>query len=136
MLRQEQRASITDYSYFLPVLLWLGALLVLRLAAIYAAKIDLVPDESQYWAWSRELAFGYFSKPPLLAWAIAAAERVCGSTEACIRSPSPIFYCGTSLLVYAVARYLYDSRVAFIAALSIALASGAVFSARIISTDV
>jgi hypothetical protein len=130
----------TSRSRAVPSFGWvLGILLVLtavRLIGLRFSTVDLFFDESQYWAWSRELAFGYFSKPPLLAWAIAAAERVCGSTEACIRSPSPIFYCGTSLLVYAVARYLYDSRVAFIAALSIALASGAVFSARIISTDV
>src|SRR4051812_8437209 len=130
----------TSRSRAVPGFGWaLGILLVLtavRLIGLRFSTVDLFFDESQYWAWSRELAFGYFSKPPLLAWAIAAAERVCGSTEGCIRSPSPIFYCGTSLLVYAVARYLYDSRVAFIAALSIALASGAVYSARIISTDV
>ena len=65
MLRQEQRASITENRYVLPLLIWLGALLALRLAAIHAAKIDLVPDEAQYWSWSRELAFGYFSKPPM-----------------------------------------------------------------------
>jgi 4-amino-4-deoxy-L-arabinose transferase-like glycosyltransferase len=117
----------------------LGILLVLtavRLIGLRFSTADLFFDESQYWAWSRELAFGYYSKPPLLAWVIAAAERVCGSTEACIRSPAPIFYCATSLVVYAVAQYLYDSRIAFFAALSIGLATGAVFSARIISTDV
>src|SRR3954464_13792544 len=115
----------------------LGILLVLtgvRLLGLRFFTVDLFFDESRDGGCARELAFGYFSKPPLLAWAIAAAERVCGSTEACVRSPSPLFYCGTSLLVYAVARYLYDARVAFVAALSIALASGAVFSARIIST--
>ena len=28
---------------------------------------DLLPDEAQYWSWSRHLAFGYFSKPPIIA---------------------------------------------------------------------
>jgi 4-amino-4-deoxy-L-arabinose transferase-like glycosyltransferase len=93
-------------------------------------------DEALFWAWSREPAFGYFSKPPLLAWTIALAERVCGSSEACIRAPAPLFYFGTSLLVYATARQLYDTRIAFYAALTIALATGTAFSARIISTDV
>ncbi len=113
-----------------------GALTLIRLIGLKFSVVDLFFDEAQYWAWSRELAFGYFSKPPLLAWAIAAAERVCGSSEACIRAPAPIFYFGTSMLVYAVARQLYDARVAFYAALSTALATGAVFSARIVSTDV
>jgi 4-amino-4-deoxy-L-arabinose transferase-like glycosyltransferase len=98
--------------------------------------VDLFFDEAQYWAWSREPAYGYFSKPPLLAWTIGLAEHVCGSSEACIRAPAPLLWLGTSLLVYAVARLIYDVRVAFYAALSLALALGCVFSARIISTDV
>src|SRR5215470_5217477 len=111
-------------------------LTAVRLIALTFSTVDLFFDEAQYWAWSREPAFGYFSKPPLLAWTIALAERVCGSSEACIRAPAPMLYFGTSLLVYAVARQLYDSRTAFYAALSIALATGTAFSARIISTDV
>jgi len=114
----------------------LAALTLVRLVGLTLSSVDLFFDEAQYWAWSRELAFGYFSKPPLLAWTIALAERLCGSAEACIRAPAPILYFGTSLLVYAVARQLYDARIAFFAALSIALATGTVFSARIISTDV
>src|SRR5215813_13528877 len=111
-------------------------LTVIRLAGLTFSTVDLFFDEAQYWAWSREPAFGYFSKPPLLAWTIALAERVCGGSEACIRAPAPLFYFGTSLLVYATARALYDSRIAFYAALTIALATGTAFSARIISTDV
>ena len=114
----------------------LATLTVIRVIGLKYSVVDLFFDEAQYWTWSRELAFGYFTKPPLLAWTIAAAERICGSSEACIRAPAPIFYFGTSLLVYAVARQLYDTRVAFFAALSIALATGVVFSTRIMSTDV
>src|SRR5262245_36193643 len=114
----------------------LAILTRILLIGLKFSVVDLFFDEAQYWAWSREPAFGYFSKPPLLAWIIAAAERVCGSSEACIRAPAPLFYFGTSLLVYAVAQQLYDARVAFWAALSTGLATGAVFSARIISTDV
>src|SRR5690242_6404918 len=114
----------------------LAVLTAVRLIGLKYSVVDLFFDEAQYWAWSREPAFGYFSKPPLLAWTIALAERVCGSSEACIRAPAPLFYFGTSLLVYATARTLYDRRIAFYAALTIALATGTAFSARIISTDV
>jgi len=136
-------ASLTDITSPSRVVpgFWLAAailavLTMVRLIGLKLSIVDLFFDEAQYWAWSRELAFGYFSKPPLLAWIIAAAERICGSSEACIRAPAPILYFGTSLLVYALARQLYDAQVAFFAALSTALATGAVFSARIISTDV
>ena len=80
------------------------ALTALRVIGLYASRVDLFFDEAQYWVWSRDLAFGYFSKPPLLAWIIAASDRVCGSGEACVRLASPIFYLGTSLVTYAIAR--------------------------------
>src|SRR5262249_58520556 len=96
-------------------------LTAVRLIALTFSTVDLFFDEAQYWAWSREPAFGYFTKPPLLAWIIAVAERVCGSSEACIRAPAPILYLGTSLLIFAVARQLYDETVAFYAAVATAL---------------
>src|SRR6476661_9799404 len=84
----------------LPLLLaLLLALTVLRVIGLHFSVVDLFFDEAQYWVWSRDLAFGYFSKPPLLAWIIAAFDPVCGSGEACVRLASPLFYFGTSLLV-------------------------------------
>jgi 4-amino-4-deoxy-L-arabinose transferase-like glycosyltransferase len=114
----------------------LVALTVVRLIALAWSEVDLFFDESQYWAWSRELAFGYFSKPPLLAWVIAGAEAVCGSAEACIRAPASVLYLATSLVSYAIARSLYDEATAFWAALLMAFGTGVAFSSRIISTDV
>ncbi len=111
-------------------------LTLVRLVGLRASTVELFFDESQYWSWSRELAFGYFSKPPLLAWLIAAAGEVCGSTEACIRAPAPLLYGGASLLSYGIGRTLYDARTGFWAAMLTALGTGTVFSARIISTDV
>src|SRR5215467_10438612 len=114
----------------------IGALTLIRLIGLKFSVVDLFFDEAQYWAWSREPAFGYFTKPPLLAWIIAGAEALCGSSEACVRAPAPILYFGTSLIVFAIARQLYDESVALYAALSTALTPGVIFSARIISTDV
>ena len=59
----------------------LVVLTAIRLVALKYSVVDLFFDEAQYWAWSRELAFGYFSKPPLLAWTIALGERICGSAD-------------------------------------------------------
>lgn len=112
------------------------ALTVVRLIGLQISTVDLFFDESQYWAWSREPALGYFSKPPMLAWLIAAAEHVCGPSEACIRSPAPLMGLATGLLAYATGRALYDARTGFWAAMLAAFGTGAVFSSRIISTDV
>src|SRR5262249_45481947 len=59
-----------------------------------------------------------------------------GNAVFCFRAPAPLFYFGTSVLVYLIARTLYDTRTAFWAGLMTALGPGVVFSARIISTDV
>lgn len=44
-----------------------AGLAAIRLVGPHASTVDLFIDESQYWSWPREPAFGYFSKPPLLA---------------------------------------------------------------------
>ena len=114
----------------------LGALTIVRYIGLHYSAVDLFFDESQYWSWSRELAFGYFSKPPLLAWIIAGSSAVCGDGEACVRAASPLLYFGTSLTIYAIAEEIYDARTAFWSALTFTLLPGVVFSTRIISTDV
>jgi len=134
-------AAATSRSTFAPSLAFtavlLGALTIIRTIGLHYSAVDLFFDESQYWSWSRELAFGYFSKPPLLAWIIAGSSAACGDTEACVRAASPLLYFGTSLVIYALAEEIYDdARTGFWAALTFTLLPGVVFSTRIISTDV
>ena len=45
--------------------------LLIKIIAIYITEFDLFGDEAQYWIWSQNPYFGYYSKPPLLAWLIA-----------------------------------------------------------------
>ena len=42
-----------------------------KLIALNFTNFNLFGDEAQYWLWSQDLDYGYFSKPPLLAWVIA-----------------------------------------------------------------
>ena len=118
--------------------LWLGlgAILVVRLIALAYNRTDLFFDEAQYWTWSLEPAFGYYSKPPLIAWAIALSTGVCGASEVCIRLPSPIIHTATAAVMFALGRRLYSARTGFLAALAFATLPGISLSAGIISTDV
>jgi len=109
---------------------------LVRLAGLATSNVDLFTDEAQYWSWSRELSWGYFSKPPLIAWIIHVAESVCGSSEACVRAPSPIFYFGICIVIYLIGRKLYGPVVGLWAALLMMFGIGLEFSSRIISTDV
>jgi undecaprenyl-diphosphatase len=93
---------------------WLvGILLVWRL--IYAAivPLDLIHDEAYYWDWSRQLDWGYYSKPPMVAWIIALATRIGGSTVWVVRLPAVLLGTGGLLFVYALAARLYDRRAGF-----------------------
>jgi 4-amino-4-deoxy-L-arabinose transferase-like glycosyltransferase len=87
-----------------------GALLLavgaLWLATLHLAGLDLGPDEAQYWWWSRDVAWGYFSKPPLIAWLIALTTAVCGDTAFCVRLASPVLHLVTATILVLVGRTL------------------------------
>ena len=93
-----------------------AALTMARLVALFRTPLELYPDEAQYWLWSRTLAFGYFSKPPLIAWAIAGTTALGGDSEPWVRLPAVLFQAGAVLLVYALAKRLYNSRAGLAAA--------------------
>jgi 4-amino-4-deoxy-L-arabinose transferase-like glycosyltransferase len=116
--------------------LGLGALLVIRIAALWLNRTDLFFDEAQYWAWAQAPAFGYYSKPPLIAWIIALFTGMCGQSEFCIRLPSPFLHTATALAIYTLGTRLYDQRTGVLAGLAFALIPGVTVSAGIISTDV
>ena len=63
---------------FQATLLLVGLLTGLRIALLFSADHNLGPDEAQYWSWAKDLDFGYFSKPPMIAWIIAATTAVFG----------------------------------------------------------
>jgi 4-amino-4-deoxy-L-arabinose transferase-like glycosyltransferase len=111
------------------------AVTALRLAGLSVSAIDLNVDEAQYWSWAQQPAWGYFSKPPLIAWLISLSQSVCGTGEACVRAPSSLAWAVTAAAVAGLGAALYSRPVAFWTGLSALLAPGAAYSARIISTD-
>ncbi|MFA4893313.1 ArnT family glycosyltransferase [Brevundimonas sp.] len=107
----------------------------LRLVSLSLAATDLYVDEAQYWSWAQQPAWGYYSKPPLIAWLIGLSQSVCGTGEACVRTPSTLAWAVTAGAVAGVGSALYGRPIGFWAGLSALLAPGAAYSARIISTD-
>lgn len=120
------------------ILLWLllGALTLYRLLALALAQLDLYVDEAQYWTWAQQLAWGYYSKPPVIAAVIAGTTAVCGDGVLCVKSGAPLLYLIASALVFGIGSRLFDRRVGLWSALAFALLPGVSFSALIISTDV
>lgn len=123
-----------------PALLLIALLTAVRLAFVGLSGLDLDFEEAQYWFWSKDLAWGYFSKPPLIAWLIAGATSVCGDGEACIRWPSPLIHAATALVVGAIGAALaapaHRHRLALWSAVGYATLPGVSFSAFLMTTDV
>jgi 4-amino-4-deoxy-L-arabinose transferase-like glycosyltransferase len=92
------------------LLAFLILLTVFRLVCI--GQFELMPDEAQYYQWSQRLDWCYFSKGPGVALAIRGSTDLFGPTEFGVRFFSPLLALGTSLILYVLARRIYDARVA------------------------
>lgn len=115
--------------------LFIVALTLLRLLMVWGSPLELDAEEAQYWSWSRDLAFGYFSKPPLIAWLIHGATALCGDGEACIRLPPALLHAAAAGFVFLAALRLYDARVAGWAAAAYASLPGVSLSGVVMTTD-
>lgn len=109
---------------------------VLRLALLAGNGTDLFVDEAQYWAWSRDLAWGYFSKPPLIGWVIGATTGLAGSADPFwVRAASPVLQSLAAITVGALGAHLLGARVGLLAGLAWLTMPGVAFGAQLISTD-
>jgi 4-amino-4-deoxy-L-arabinose transferase-like glycosyltransferase len=118
------------------VFAFVAALFVLRLGVLYLTPLELGPDEAQYWFWSQTPAWGYFSKPPMIAWVIGLTSGVCGPEEHCVRLGAPIFHAGTTVVLFLIGRALYGAGVGLMAAAAYATLPGVALSSLLITTDV
>lgn len=117
-----------------------AAALVLGVAALRLAvnALGLVPahfDEAQYWAYGHELAWGHFSKPPLVGWVILAATWLGGDTTFALRVGAALAHAMVGLFIFLAGRRLWDGRTGFWAAAGYTVAPGVTASAMIMSTD-
>lgn len=111
------------------------AVSVYRIGSRELLGLGLDYEEAQYWAWSLDPAFGYFSKPPMIAWAIGLARAACGDGMTCIRLPAPIALGAATLVVYALGRDLFDVRTGAVAALLFFFAPLTAFLSWFVTTD-
>jgi 4-amino-4-deoxy-L-arabinose transferase-like glycosyltransferase len=108
---------------------------LLKLAFIYFSTLPLWADEAQYWVWSKSLDFGYYSKPPLVAWLISLFTMMFGNTEFAVRFPSSILHLLTSIVVYKLAGILFSRKTAFYSGIVYLFLPAVTFSSHFFSTD-
>lgn len=114
----------------------IGILLAIRIFALLISPYGLHGDEAQYWAWAQTLDFGYYSKPPMIAWIIASTTAIFGDAEWAARLGSPLIHSGTAWLLFLIGRNLHSERAGFWAAACYLLMPAVWLSSAIISTDV
>jgi 4-amino-4-deoxy-L-arabinose transferase-like glycosyltransferase len=102
----------------------LAGLLLFRLAYLVLVPLDLVHDEAYYWEWSRQLDWGYYSKPPGVAWLIALATRLGASSPFWVRLPAAVLSTAALSFIYLLGKQIYGPRAGFWAALLAAATPG------------
>ena len=64
--------------------------------------VELAIDEAQYIFWSTRLEWGYYSKPPFIAWILSPISTFCNQTEFhCYRTLQPVAFLLTSIVCIA-----------------------------------
>lgn len=84
-------------------------LLVYRVWVVHHSGISLFFDEAQYWDWSRNLQWGYYSKPPAIAALIRASTTVFGDGIIGVKLLSMLLYPATALAMVGLARALWPT---------------------------
>ena len=126
---------MTNSNYFLFVLCFI--FLIIKFISIYSTNFDLFGDEAQYWLWSKNLDFGYFSKPPLLPGIIALVCFVFGNSFFVIKMISVLIYCVNSYVIFLISKKLYKNfDLALLTATSFFLMPAVSVSSFLVSTDV
>lgn len=114
----------------------LAAKTALLIFAIFHSGVGLGPDEAQYWTWSRHLDWGYYSKPPGIAWEIAAGTYLFGDTELGVRAVPLLLGMILPFLIYLLAKRCALSPAACLwAAVTFALAPMGILSSFLAITD-
>jgi 4-amino-4-deoxy-L-arabinose transferase-like glycosyltransferase len=107
-----------------------------RILTLAASELNFHGDEAQYWTWSQQLDWGYYTKPPMIAWIISLTTTLLGDAEWSARISSPILHGGTSFCCALIADKLYGKAAAFWAGITFLTLPAVSFSSCIISTDV
>tara|TARA_B110000858_G_scaffold37308_1_gene41994 strand:- start:4829 stop:6232 length:1404 start_codon:yes stop_codon:yes gene_type:complete len=75
-------------------------ILCIRIVGLYFSPLEVQGDEAQYWYWSTYFDWGYYSKPPLVAWIIGLFTSIFGNSIFILKLPSLLAHFLTSLVLF------------------------------------
>ena len=118
-----------------PTIFFFTGLLLLRVAYILITPLDLSPDEAYYWDWSRRLDWGYYSKPPMVAWINWFSTSLLGAKTWTVRLPAAVLSTGSLFFVFLAGRKIFGERAGLLAAFALALTPGASITSLVMTID-
>ena len=107
--------------YIALLLAWLVLVTLYRMWILPRLGITLYVDEAQYWTWAQQPDWGYFSKPPVIAWLIAASTSLLGDGMVAVKLPAILLYPATAWLMFLLGGELFDARIGLRCALAFSL---------------
>lgn len=91
------------------------ALLVLRMTEFSVSGASLHVDEAQYWVWSNDMQWGYFTKPPVLVALIKASTSLFGHSLLAVKASAMLCWILSSWVLGWLAYRMYGMRSALLA---------------------
>ena len=117
------------------VMLVLFSFTLFRTLVLFISPLGLGVDEAQYWLWSQSPDFGYFTKPPLIAWIIGISHALFGHYEAAIRLPASWLHFAAALALWQSTVWLYGKSAGRLTALIWITLPAVGLGSFVISTD-
>lgn len=111
------------------------ALMAWRVVFLAFDPPNLSFDEAQYWAWAQTIQLGYYSKPPVVAWVIAATTGLFGDGEGAVKLGSTLAHGGTALVLLALGNRLWGRSVGAWSAVGWITMPAVSLSSLMITTD-
>jgi 4-amino-4-deoxy-L-arabinose transferase-like glycosyltransferase len=131
------REGHRDQQWALGLLALIAAFSLWRIGFAWSQGLGLFYDEAYYWHWAQDLAWGYYSKPPMVAWVIALTGHLWGdATPLAVKSGAMLIHPLTAFGLFALGRKLLNARAGFWAGALYFSAPGMAMSNVVISTDV
>lgn len=97
--------------------------------------IGVVGDEAYYWEWSRRLDWGYFSKPPGIAWIHSLAGALSSQSALGMKLTATVLAVAAVWFLYQALNLIAGERVAFAGAMAALLAPGNLLLGSFLTTD-
>ncbi len=99
--------------YYYTKIAWLLIIGSAVFRLFFAGLFPLSPDETNYWQWSRHLAWSYHDQAPMIAWLIRLSTWYLNHSEIAVRLPSVIAMTVATVYLFLIARRWLGESVGF-----------------------